>query len=171
MPVNPKLLGEGEQEILHLRTHPKRLAWPIVALLLTATVLGSVIALIRRYATASTQGAFVATAVIVAVLIVVAATIVPWLRWLTTTYTITTRRIITRRGLLSRTGHDLPLARINDVSYEMSVLDRMFGCGTLVLQTAAEDPVTLDDVPHVERVHLQLNEVLYGPQPRADHRG
>ena len=77
---------------------------------------------------------------------------------------MTTRRIITRRGLITRTGHDLPLNRINDVTYERGLLDRILGCGTLVLSTAADDPLTLPDVPHVEQVHLQMTEVLFGSQ-------
>ena len=62
----------------------------------------------------------------------------PFLRWLTTTYTVTDRRLITRTGILSRRGHDIPLARISDVAYEHGLVDRMLGCGTLVVSDASE---------------------------------
>jgi uncharacterized membrane protein YdbT with pleckstrin-like domain len=94
--------------------------------------------------------------------IVVFGVVVPFLKWLTTTYTFTDRRIITRRGIINQTGHDLPLTRINNVAYERSLTDRMLGCGTLMLTTAAEQPVVLTDIPDVERVHVVMTELLFG---------
>ena len=92
--------------------------------------------------------------------------VAPYLRWLTTTYTLTDRRIITRRGILHKSGHDLPLSRINNVAYERSLLDRMLGCGTLILTTAAEAPVALHDIPDVEGVHVLMTELLFGDDQR-----
>ncbi len=58
--------------------------------------------------------------------------------------------------------------RINDVLYERSLVDRMLGCGTLFIQTAAEGgTIKLDDVPHVERLHLEMTELLFGSTPDA----
>ena len=58
----------------------------------------------------------------------------------------------------------LPLLRINDVSYQRSLMDRILGCGTLYIQTAAEGAVVLDDVPDVEHVHLVLTGLLFDPR-------
>ena len=56
--------------------------------------------------------------------------------------------------------------RINDVSYQRSLLDRMLGCGTLYIQTAAEGgTIKLDDVPNVERLHVEMTELLFGTTP------
>ena len=98
--------------------------------------------------------------------------LLPFLRWRTTTYTITNRRLITRSGILNKIGKDLPLNRINEVSSERSLTDRMFGCGTLNIQTAAEDgTVVLADVPEVEHVHREMTELLFGsPAGSARHR-
>jgi uncharacterized membrane protein YdbT with pleckstrin-like domain len=87
------------------------------------------------------------------------------LRWRTTTYTVTNRRLITRSGILNKIGKDLPLNRINEVSHERSLMDRILGCGSLIVQTAAEDgTVVLKDVPDVEHVNLQITQLLFGPQ-------
>jgi uncharacterized membrane protein YdbT with pleckstrin-like domain len=95
----------------------------------------------------------------------------PFLRWLTTSYTVTDRRLITRTGILSRQGHDIPLARINDVAYEHGVFDRMLGCGTLVISDASQQGrVTLPDIPHVEQVHLKISDLLYNHTDGADPR-
>ena len=87
--------------------------------------------------------------------------VIPWIKWLTSTYTITTKRIITRHGIFTRTGHDLPLSRISDIQLEKNVDDRLFGCGTLFLQTSADDPLKLDDVPKVEIVQVEISNLLF----------
>ena len=96
--------------------------------------------------------------------------LLPFLRWRTTTYTITNRRLITRSGILNKVGKDLPLNRINDVSHERSLMDRILGCGSLIVQTAAEDgTIVLKDVPDVEHVNLQITQLLFGPQPGSQN--
>jgi uncharacterized membrane protein YdbT with pleckstrin-like domain len=95
--------------------------------------------------------------------------LIPFLRWRTTTYTITNRRLITRSGIVNKIGKDLPLNRINEVSYERSLMDRILGCGSLNVQTAAEDGmVVLRDVPNVEHVSREITQLLFGPQGPAN---
>ena len=77
------------------------------------------------------------------------------------TYTVTTKRIITRSGIISRIGHDLPLTRISDIQLDKDVADRFFGCGTLALQTSADDPLLLHDVPHVETVQVEISNLIF----------
>ena len=38
----------------------------------------------------------------------------------------------------------------------------MVGCGTLIFETAAGQPLHLPDVPEVEKVHVQITELLFG---------
>lgn len=157
MGLPPELLGAGEVEVLSLRTHVKALFTPAIVLVLVAVAIGVSFALptnVQPWAT------WVILAV--GVLALVLWVLVPFLRWVTTTYTFTNRRIITRRGIINKSGHDLPLTRIVNVAYSRSLSDRIFGCGTLSLTTAAEAPVTLDDIPDVERVHVMMTELLFG---------
>lgn len=158
MALSEKLLGDGEEVHLHLRTHAKALIGPIVLLIVLAAGVGAAVALLPPRTRPWGWG----TAAAVAFLLMIVFVLVPFLRWRTTTYTVTNRRIITRTGIITQTGHDLPLIRINDVSYERSLTDRMLGCGTLVIRTASEQgPVTLPDVPGVERVHVEITELLF----------
>ena len=87
--------------------------------------------------------------------------LVPWLQWYMRTFTVTTKRIITRSGIISRVGHDLPLTRISDIQLDKDVTDRLFGCGTLALQTSADDPLLLHDVPHVEMVQVEISNLIF----------
>ena len=72
----------------------------------------------------------------------------PFLRWLTTTYTFTNRRFIKRSGFIAKEGRTIPLNRISGVDFEIGVIDRIFGCGTLVVSDASTDgSVELHDIP------------------------
>ena len=100
---------------------------------------------------------------IVAVVVLVVWSVKPFLEWLTATYTITTKRLITREGLIARRGHDIPLLRISDVAYDMGPIDRVLGCGTLVISDAStHGQVELHDIPDVEAVQHQLMDLLGG---------
>lgn len=163
MAPKSKHLAHDEQVVTSMRTHAKVLILPALALLLLALVLGTGLAMMP--AQAQPWGTW---ALVVFVLIaLLAGVVIPFWRWRAETYTITTRRIIHREGILTRSAHDLPLGRINDVSSERGVIDRMLGCGTLKLTTAAEDPVFLHDIPDVERVHVLVTELLFGDPAEA----
>jgi uncharacterized membrane protein YdbT with pleckstrin-like domain len=154
-----RLLSEDEVVVATMRTHVKALLLPAVWLIVVAAVAG--------YVSSFTSGNArpLQLALVWGVVLVVLARLVgkPFLRWLTTTYTLTSRRLITREGILNRRGHDIPLLRISDVAYEHGLVDRVLGCGTLLVSDASErGTVRLHDIPHVEQVHLQLSDLLYG---------
>ena len=161
MALPRKYLGNDEQVIFHLRTHIKRIiGWLALGVfILAAAVVGTLMLVPLVPETART--AVTISIWVVAVLLIIPVSIVPWLRWVTSTFTITDRRIITRTGILNKKGHDIPLARISNVSYDRSLLDRIWGCGTLILQTSAEVPLHLDDIPRVEQVHVTMTELLF----------
>ena len=164
MAINKKLLNEGESIVFSTRTHVKALLLPALILILVAGAagyaLGQVDNNVLQYVIAG-----------VAVLIILVYTVWPFLKWMTATYTVTNRRLTTHTGVVSRTGHDIPLSRISDVSYEKGLLDRMLGCGTLIVSDASEKGrVELPDVPQVEKRQLQLSDLLYhGAQPDSQH--
>lgn len=158
-----KHLGADEQIVRRMHTHAKALILPVLALLLLAVGLGFGLAMMpasaEPYGTWGLLGA--------GLLALIGLVILPVLRWWSNTWTLTTRRIIHREGIITRNGHDLPLTRINDIASERGLIDRMLGCGTLKLTTAAEDPVYLTDIPDVERVHVMLSELLFGTPEQA----
>jgi uncharacterized membrane protein YdbT with pleckstrin-like domain len=153
--INPKLLNDGESVVVSTRTHAKALLMPTLAglLILAAAV----------FSESTFVGGYFSTGMwIVVVLLLGWFVLRPFLQWLTSSYTITDRRLITRHGVVTRRGHDIPLARISDVAYEMGVLDRMLGCGTLIISDAStHGRVLLHDIPQVEDVQRQLNVLLH----------
>ncbi len=154
MAISPKLLTDGESVVIDTRTHPKALVAPGLVLLVTLVV--------AIYLTRLASNSIVSLVVWILALLAVAWFCVrPFLDWLTATYTITNKRLITREGLVARRGHDIPLMRISDVAFDMGIVDRMFGCGTLVISDAStHGSVRLNDIPHVEDVQRTLTEML-----------
>ena len=166
MGLPSKLLGTDEVEVLHTRTHAKVMVLPALALVLVGAGVGAGAALIPgEWRPAGQVG--------IAVLGLLLAswwTGLPFLRWRTTTYTLTDRRLVTRRGILNRHSVDLPLSRVDEVSSDRSLLDRMLGCGTLQVRTASDaGVVALVDVPEVEHVHQTMTQLLLGAdEPRPE---
>jgi len=149
-----KNLGEGEHVVIHTRTHWKALVWPTVFLIVTAGVAGFLLSL---GGPDWVRWVIIGVALVVIVLLVV----VPYLRWMSSTDTITNHRLITRSGVIARTGRDIPLRKINDVTLFRGPLDRILGCGTLTVESAGErGRIILHDVPAAQSVHVRLQELL-----------
>jgi membrane protein YdbS with pleckstrin-like domain len=155
MAISPKLLNEGESVVVSTRTHPKALLLPVLALV----VLLAIGVAVQVWAGVGVLSWIVWALVLIGVLWWFVR---PLLVWLAASYTVTNRRLITRHGVLTRRGHDIPLSRISDVEYEMGLIDRMLGCGTLKISDAStEGEVTLPDIPHVEDVQRKINDLLH----------
>jgi uncharacterized membrane protein YdbT with pleckstrin-like domain len=167
--ISRKLLNEGEHIVLSTRTHVKALLLPAVVLIIIAGLAGY----LTSVAGAAGESATIWRLVIwvIAGALIVWFCVAPFLRWLFTTYTFTTRRLITRTGVLTRRGHDIPLNRVSDVSYEKGLVDRIFGCGTLVVSDASElGRVELRDIPRIEHVQLTVSEELFQGSDRTPRK-
>lgn len=142
------------------RTHVKALLVPALLLIVIAGVTGFISSVLPDAGNA--QPLVQAVLWGLAFLVVASVVIRPFLEWLTTSYTFTNRRFIKRSGLLAKHGRTIPLNRISGVDFEVGVVDRVFGCGTLVVSDASETGrVLLHDIPNVERVQMQVAEELH----------
>ncbi|MGC5168070.1 PH domain-containing protein [Luteimicrobium sp. DT211] len=155
-------LTDGEDVVLELRTHAKALFWPIVLLVV-------LVAAVAVTAALGAPAIAVGVVGVVAFLLACVVVLPRWVRWLTTRYVVTTKRVLVRSGVVTRIGRDIPLYRINDIASERGLLDRMFGCGTLVVSDASEKPgLVLHDVPDVEDVQVRLHELLFAHDDGSD---
>ncbi|MCH1866415.1 PH domain-containing protein [Nocardioides sp. CFH 31398] len=153
-----RLLNDGERVVVSTRTHVKVLLLPLLVLLVT--LVGAV--LLARLGTGTTEQVLDYVAWGLAAVVVLWFVVRPFLRWWTTTYTFTDRRFVARSGVIAKEGRTIPLNRISGVDFDIGILDRMLGCGTLVVSDASvEGRVELHDIPRVERVQLQVAEELH----------
>ena len=158
MAINPKLLNEGESVVLSTRTHPKVLLVPLIALV----VILAVAVFLNTLGSGDAAGIMHLVVWILAALAIFWFVVRPVVRWATTTYTFTNRRFMKRSGFIAKEGRTIPLNRISGVDFEIGVIDRIFGCGTLVVSDASTDgSVLLHDIPDVERVQLQVSDELH----------
>lgn len=156
------VLAEGEHVVLHRHPHWKRLIGPVLALLIL-TALAAFGAAVVSGTGWDARARQVVSGVIAAVwlLLVVWLVLRPFLAWLTTHFVITDRRVMYRHGVLTRAGIDIPLARINSVEFRHGLLDRMVRTGTLVIESASQDPLEFTDIPQVEQVHSLLYHEVF----------
>jgi uncharacterized membrane protein YdbT with pleckstrin-like domain len=154
MPFPDNILDEGEEIVLNLRPHWRRVVVPVVLIPIVAGVASYLWFVVPH---GRTREPLRIAIVVVALAVLLWWSLRPWLKWLTTRYVMTTRRVVTRTGVLSRRGRDVPMTRINDVSFSHTVVERIFGSGTLVIESAGErGQIMLSDVPHVEAVQREL---------------
>ena len=152
-----KLLGDGEIIEFEMHPHWRALILPVIWLLgvvfigvwlftsLGTWFPGSVVSTIGRWA-------IIAVGLIILVLWVIR----PFLDWLTTQYVFTNRRIITRAGFIAKQGRDMPLAKVNNVSFEVSLFGRILNYGRLDVTSASDENLIIDDVPNVEVIQREV---------------
>jgi len=156
------VLAADEEVVLHRHPHWKRLIGPVLVLLLTTAVAAFGAAVVSRTGW-DPRARQVVSAVLAGVwlLLIGWLTARPFLAWLTTHFVITDRRVMYRHGVLARAGIDIPLARISSVEYRHGLLDRMVRTGTLVIESASQDPLEFSDIPRVEQVHSLLYHEVF----------
>mgnify|MGYP003346562151 CR=1 FL=1 len=161
-----KLLADDEHIAFELRPHWKALIAP--ALVFLAVLAGGVYLLAK----VSSWDGQAATDVRWFVGLVMVGLFLWWVLrplayWYTTLYVVTNRRIITRYGLLARNGRNIPLSRVNDVSFSHNVIDQMLNCGTLTVESAGErGQLVMRAVPDAET----LQRDIYRLQEEDDAR-
>jgi uncharacterized membrane protein YdbT with pleckstrin-like domain len=167
--INQNLLNEGEHVVVSTRTHVKVLIGALLILLLTVFVAGFLLAVVdRNLDDGTTRTTLMWIIGVLALVVILWFVLRRFVVWYTTTYTFTNRRFMQRSGFIAKEGRTIPLNRISGVDFEIGVIDRLFGCGTLVVSDASEQgTVPLNDIPRVEEVQRIVAEELHRlTQPR-----
>lgn len=147
-----KLLTAGETVVYDMRPHWRILFFPAVALVLLVFATSFLAANVPNgwdWAWWVLLGA--------ALVALVVWVVKPVIQWATSQYVITNRRVIIRSGIIARQGRDMPLARVNDVHFSYGVIDRMLGCGDLIVESAGETGrLLIAAVPDVELIQREI---------------
>ncbi len=150
------LLADHEKIVFELRPH-----WiAVVPSALWTVVLGVALFLAYQAAEAIVDGdpgtakSIAGGAVTIAWILLA---LVPFLRWFFTLFVLTSDRLITRSGVIAKHSREIPLERINDVTFNQSVLDRILGAGDLLVESAGERGQTrIANVRKPEQVQLMI---------------
>ncbi|MFD0655640.1 PH domain-containing protein [Thermocatellispora tengchongensis] len=145
----------GELRVSSFHPHWKRLAGPFLALLLIVAASGAGIYFVPGEWEYSLY-ARLAIAV-VAVILLTIWSFVPYLKWKNTAYVLTTHRFTISSGVLNKSTDEIPMTKVNTVSSDQTVLERILGCGTLTVESAGErGQIALRDIPKIQEVRAQL---------------
>ncbi len=160
-----KLLAPGETIAFELKPHWRALFLPMLVLIAEVFI-----ATWAFFTFDSTVFRWIVVAV--GVFIVTWQVAIPFLRWLSTQYVFTSRRIIVRRGILTKQGRDMPLSKVNNVSFQVSVMGRILNYGSLEIESASDDgDLIINDVPNVEDIQRQVYELHELDDSRRRGRG
>ncbi len=143
------LLHPGEEIVLDLRPHWWFYAREAVALVLVVIAaiavlafdLHDIIKILVGLAVLATLGWFAKQ----------------YAEWTTTNFVLTTSRLIYRSGVIAKSGIEIPLDRINTVFFGQSVIQRIFGMGNLVIESAGEQGrQTFTQISKPQRVQAEI---------------
>jgi len=82
------------------------------------------------------------------------------IRWLTTNHVITNERLIYRAGFIAKRGTELPLEVIQNVAFNQTIIERIFGTGDLMIESAGTHGQTrYRDIPNPEGVQSLIYKV------------
>jgi uncharacterized membrane protein YdbT with pleckstrin-like domain len=155
MGLQDQHLTEGEQVVHSFHPHWKRLVPPFLALFVIVVASGAAMYVIPgNYEYAGYARIAVAVVSVVGLVIM---SFIPYLRWKTTSYTLTTHRFNISTGILSKSDDDIPLAKVNSVSSDQSLMERILGCGTLKVESASDKgEIDYRDIPKIQLVRQEL---------------
>ena len=163
MPFPRKFLNEGEEVILDLRPHWSYFTGPAAAL---------VVALVLAIVAA---GQHAPDWLEIGILLLAAAAflwcLARYARWATTNFVVTTDRLIHRYGVFAKRGQEIPLERLNDVSFRRTLVQRMVGAGDLLIESGGErGQQPFDHIAHPERVQNVIHREIEAAQARDADR-
>ena len=126
-----RLLNPGEVVVANVRQHWWYLAGAAAAMMVVLA--GGIAALVVRAQEA-------VDALVLAVLVVALGWLLArYLKWLTIRLIITSRRVMLRRGILTKLTREIPLEHLSDISVKQSMLERVIGAGSLILESAGRE--------------------------------
>jgi uncharacterized membrane protein YdbT with pleckstrin-like domain len=92
---------------------------------------------------------------------------VRYLKWATTNFCLTTDRLIQRSGVLGKHGREIPLERINDITVNQSIFERIIRAGDIMIESGGErGQQVLSDLPNP----FKIQNAIYSEIERAQAR-
>lgn len=163
MPFPRRLLNEEEEIVLDLRPHWWFLSgpafWAVVATAATA-----VVAMFNLPDWLWLAG-------LAALGVTLLWLLVRVLRWTTTNFVVTTDRLIFRSGVLAKRGKEIPLERINDISFNQTIFERVLRSGDLLIESGGErGQQHFTDIPKPSRVQNEIYRQIELAQARDADR-
>jgi len=133
-------LREGERKIFETRAHWITVIKPFLVLLLAVVLMALSFFLIKENTVFKRISLWACAA-----LLFVAALYFGYCEWFRRRdiWAVTNLRVVDEQGIFRRYSKESPLDKINNLSYDQSVLGRILNYGDVEIQTAAEEGATI----------------------------
>jgi uncharacterized membrane protein YdbT with pleckstrin-like domain len=176
-----KILAQDEKVVEHLHPSWITLVPATLWFIVICAAAGAGIAYAPDHGTG--RSVVIIAIVVVGFLLLCWLSFAPWIQWRTTHYVFTSHRVLIRRGVLKRTGRDISLQRISDVSFSQSLWDRLVRAGTVTIESAGEQgQEVLTNIPRSDDVQQMINRLIeedsgrrsrqaYGGYPQQQQQG
>ena len=155
---DPAPTEAAEPVVVRLRRHGRVLFMPTMALIGIATAWG-------YFSMGFPELWMTLTFWLLSALLLIVLWVFPLVTWLGNRVIITTRRVIIYRGIFTRTRQEVLFGRIHDVTVRQNAVQAVFGAGDLLLNTGAEMPIRLYDLPKANLVLSALTELVDKQSP------
>jgi uncharacterized membrane protein YdbT with pleckstrin-like domain len=158
--VNPhhlaKYLLPQEEQTVTIRRHPAMLLRYLIESF-GALILAGVLTAVISNATA-------VTVVWVLWLMVVSRLAFKVFEWSDEYFAVTKVRVMLVHGIVTRRVDMMPLSKVTDLTVNRTIMGRMLGYGTLVLESAGQDQAlsTVEYVPEPEAIYLEISAAAFG---------
>jgi len=168
MPYPDSLLHRGERVVLRKNPSAKVLVWPIIFLILIIGGASAMIAWSQSWKDSgfTSHTPWLIGIVVVGICLLVWLVIAPFLRWKTEHFVLSTGHIFFRTGLIRRREHQIPLSRIQNIETDVSFWGRILGYGSLVVESAADQPLEFQNVSQITKVQSTLNQLIADDRAR-----
>ncbi len=149
---------QSEPLVVRLRRHGRVLFMPTLALIGIATAWG-------YFGMAFQELWQVLAFWLTSALLLIVLWVFPLVTWLGNRVIVTTRRVVIYRGVLTRSRQEVLFSRIHDVTVRQNAVQAVFGAGDLLLNTGAEQPIRLHDLPKANLILSALTELVDTQSP------
>jgi uncharacterized membrane protein YdbT with pleckstrin-like domain len=156
MPYPKKLLNDYETVALDL--HPHWWFYTKALLGVAASIIFAIV--VKVVADGNTETALLWVA-IAGIAVSVVWLVQRYAVWSTTNFVVTSDRVIYRSGVIRKRGIEIPLERVNNVSSNQGVFERMLGAGDLLIESGGEsgqqrftdikNPARVQNLIHAQR--------------------
>jgi membrane protein YdbS with pleckstrin-like domain len=92
--------------------------------------------------------------------------------WWDETLVVTDKRFILITGVLTTRVAMMPLTKVTDLTYERNAAGRLFGYGTIVVESAGQIQAfnRIDHLPQPERIYDAISELIFGDSQAQSER-
>ncbi len=159
-----------ERRVIRVRQH-----WAVMVNPLTQTALFLLVLVIgQQLLTRNGGGNVIADNVafylgLVAVLRFTVLTILWWIERIV----ITDKRVMLAQGIITHNVGMMPLSKVTDLTFQRSLGGRLFGYGTLVVESAGQIQALnrIDYMPRPEEIYEALSELVFGEKGKTRATG